>query len=168
MTTTFKTKRTASPKQIDLIVKLVDEIGQLDPNSPGLSREKVQAYTRGEASFVIDALIKAVKQLRKTTKAPASTLEEGLYRKGGTVYLVRRSRTSGHRYALELTKDTTQYLGASPLAGLAPEMKLSSAEAVEIAAAYGKSTGICCACGRPLRTAKSIEQGIGPVCRARM
>lgn len=39
MSTTHKPQPTASPKQIDLIVKLVDEIGQLDPKSPA-EREK--------------------------------------------------------------------------------------------------------------------------------
>lgn len=167
-TTAQNHTRTATPKQIDFILKIVDEIRQLDPAAPKLSPEIVRAYTTKEASTVIDALLKAVKHLRKTAKAPASTLEEGLYRKGHTVYLVRRSRTSGHRYALKLTKDTTEYLGTAPLSGLTPQMKLSSTEAVAIATAYGKSTGICCACGRTLRTPQSIEQGIGPVCRARM
>lgn len=157
----------ATAKQVDFMTKLADEISQLDPQGPGLPRETIEAYTRKEASMVIDALIKAVKELRKTTKPAPSTLEEGLYRKGDTVYLVRRSR-SGYPYALKLTKDSTEYVGASPLAGLTQDMKMSTAQAVEIAASYGKSTGICCMCGRQLRTAQSIEQGIGPVCRSRM
>lgn len=161
--------RPATPKQIDLILKIVDEIKERDPSAPDLPHETIRAYTTQEASGVIDALLKSLKYLRKTTKAPASTLEEGLYRStDGTVYQVRRSRTSGHLYALKVTEGATEYAGSAPLAGLASHMLLSSEEAVEIARAYGQSTGICYVCGRRLTTAQSIEQGIGPVCRSRM
>lgn len=168
MSTTFTRKhpaRTATPKQVDFLLKLAEEIGRLDPQSPGLSREEVEACTPKEASDTIDALLKAVKYLRENA---VSHLKEGLYRKDGTVYQVRRSRASGRLYALKIAEGSTEYVGFSPLAGLTEDMLLSSEEAVEIARAYGQSTGICYVCGRRLSTAQSIEQGIGPVCRSRM
>lgn len=35
-------------------------------------------------------------------------------------------------------------------------------------AAYGKLTGTCGICGRPLENAESVERGIGPICAGRM
>jgi len=35
-------------------------------------------------------------------------------------------------------------------------------------AAHGIRTGTCCACGRTLTNAESVELGIGPICRERI
>lgn len=157
--------RPATTKQIDFLISLVEEANRLDPSTPAMARAEVEEWTAEAASEAIDTLLRSLKYLRKNVVR----LDEGLYRnKDGTVYQVRRSRTSGHLYALKVTEGTTEYAGSAPLADLTLHMRLSSEEAVEIARAYGQSTGICYVCGRRLTTAQSIEQGIGPVCRSRM
>lgn len=50
-------------------------------------------------------------------------------------------------------------LGA--IKALTADMKMTMDEAK----AFGVQYGVCCACGRTLTNAKSVELGIGPVCR---
>jgi hypothetical protein len=46
---------------------------------------------------------------------------------------------------------------------LTPEMKMTLEEAKQ----FGIETGICCVCGAYLTDAKSVAEGIGPVCAKR-
>lgn len=44
------------------------------------------------------------------------------------------------------------------------ELRAIAADPKAAAVAYGKLTGTCSICGRPLENAESVERGIGPIC----
>ena len=64
--------------------------------------------------------------------------------------------------------DYTDFDGARETAELTALDALSAiaADPLKVAIEYGRQTGRCSCCGRTLTNAKSIELGIGPICRA--
>lgn len=79
------------------------------------------------------------------------------------VFLVQRSRTSGHLYALKVLDDgRTEYVPGA-IRRLDASRKLSLDEAK----AWGRRTGVCCQCRAKLTNPESVELGIGPVCRTK-
>lgn len=107
------------------------------------------------------------------------SLTPGVYRKGGAVYVVKPTRkdpvTGGtHLYAKQLQEigghrlrdedgETVQYemvYAPGMIRHLAEADRLPLEDAKALAIRYGR----CINCGRALKDAKSVEQGIGPVC----
>lgn len=66
-------------------------------------------------------------------------------------------------YAKLLDQNTWKFIYQSGLIYHLVE-RLSVAEAIE----FGKTYGHCCVCGRLLTNYKSIELGIGPICRGEL
>ncbi len=93
---------------------------------------------------------------------------EGIYKVGETIYKVQPSR-GGNLYAKELilTEEGKaadwEYVGRRPFRTFSAETRLTLEEAKE----FGKTHGICCACGALLTAEDSMEAGIGPVCAGR-
>lgn len=56
---------------------------------------------------------------------------------------------------------------AKSASGLIEAIAAAMASPVEQARAYGKRTGQCSCCGRPLTDPVSVERGIGPICESR-
>lgn len=118
------------------------------------------------ASRAIDALRLAP----KAAVAAANALPVGMYRDSeGTIYRVHESRESGRRYAkrmeYDLFADKPRFVydrGAIMNLTLSDRMTLSEAKA------WGVETGFCCVCGAFLTDAKSVAEGIGPVCAKRV
>jgi hypothetical protein len=102
-------------------------------------------------------------------RKPAADLEVGMYRKGGEIYRVHRSRESDRLYAKRLVLDllakreATFVYDRGAIMFLTPEDRMSLSEAK----AFGVETGICCVCGAFLTDPKSVAEGIGPVCAKR-
>lgn len=48
------------------------------------------------------------------------------------------------------------------------QLRAILANPLEAQIAYGKLTGVCGVCGRPLEDAESVAAGIGPICRSRL
>lgn len=98
---------------------------------------------------------------------PKAELSEGMYRKGGEVYRVKRSRQTGGLYAMRLIdngdRGEFEYeKGAIRL--LAAEDRMTLEQAQE----HGVQHGWCCVCGAHLTDPKSIARGIGPVCAGKV
>lgn len=53
------------------------------------------------------------------------------------------------------------------LTNVLASLQAFAADPAGVAAAYGKKTGVCCFCGRPLADARSTEVGYGKVCASR-
>ena len=115
---------------------------------------------------------RAIETLVMTPKVATTSkveLAEGVYRKDGVVFRVHRSRESGNLYAkrLELdllSNDKPRFVySKGAITALAPTHRMSR----EDAKAFGVETGICCVCGAFLTDAKSVAEGIGPVCAKR-
>jgi len=122
---------------------------------------------KSRASQGIDRLRIAPKSAPSTSKVV--NLEEGVYRRDGQIFRVQRSRESGNLYAKRLELDLMS--GDKPRFVYAKGAitALTSAHRMtrEDAKAFGVETGICCVCGAFLTDAKSVSEGIGPVCAKR-
>lgn len=79
------------------------------------------------------------------------------------IYRVQRSKSSGKLYALRVREDGGTEYAPGVVTRLDPARKLTLAEAQ----AWGQRTGTCCQCYAKLTNPKSIELGIGPVCRGK-
>lgn len=98
-------------------------------------------------------------------------VDEGFYRKDGTVYKVQWNQGETAKYAKQLVILHDQDDGGRRKGewDYAPgAMKLLSVEdqlTLDEAKEFGKLYGVCCICGRRLTNEASIEAGIGPICR---
>lgn len=179
--TSTRTARLASRRQIDYIASLVAERDTAAPNVPVFidkAREQVMARTLTSA-FASEVIELLQAQPRKASAPSRPQVEEGMYLLGDDIYKVQRAvHGSGHLYAkrLEMTdsgvldgerlypaKFTFNY-AAGAMRLLRPEHKMTLEQAKEFGALYGT----CCVCGRTLTNETSIEAGIGPVCAGRL
>lgn len=154
----------ASEKQIAFLAKLLAEREYPNPNLDITSLGKAQA------SLIIEDLLASPHKPKADAKV---TVEDGIYRRDGIAYrvyhtvhganqqVVSRINTDVDREARKTDKFT--YLGKAPLAFLRPEDKMIFEEACE----FGSTYGWCCSCGAILHNDKSVELGIGPICRAK-
>lgn len=152
---------------------------QIDYLRSLLASRKVDADYRADLeSRLADGILDkgrasdAISALRVAPKAAAPSkpnVEEGMYRKGGVIFRVHRSRESGNLYAkrLELdllSNDKPRFVYAKgAVMALSCDDKMSRDDAK----AFGVETGICCVCGAFLTDEKSVSEGIGPVCAKR-
>jgi hypothetical protein len=108
--------------------------------------------------------------------AEPEALKPGMYCLGEEIYKVQVSKTSGNPYAKRLERiggdrlsETDQVVNwdfvyaPGAVRALTPAMRMTLAEAQ----AFGIRFGICCVCGAFLSDAKSVANGIGPVCARR-
>jgi hypothetical protein len=126
--------------------------------------------SRSDASAAIDALLALRGQERIVIDAPVS---EGMYRHDGEVYKVQRSQ-AGRLYAKHLTPfgghrlvDATGDVVGFEFQyepGAIARLSASDLLTLDEAKQFGLRYGFCCVCGDRLSDAKSVAQGIGPVC----
>ena len=114
----------------------------------------------------------AISALRVAPKAAAPSkpnVEEGMYRKGGVIFRVHRSRESGNLYAKRLELDLMGSGKPSFVYAKGAIMSITTDDKMsrDDAKAFGVETGICCVCSAYLTDAKSVAEGIGPVCAKR-
>lgn len=158
-------------KQVAFYNRLAAERGvpPIDAFGPGV--------TRREASDAIDALMALPRADRPApVAAEDAAVEEGVYEKDGIVYVVKRARQSGNLYAKQIVEIGGERLteagtvinaefeyapGVIRTLSRDDKMDLDRAKALTI------RYGFCVACGRHLKAAQSVEQGIGPVCRGK-
>lgn len=95
----------------------------------------------------------------------AQPLEAGVYTApDGSVYRVYRGQKSGNLLAARVVGSAFVYVGQADRFVVAGSRKLS----IDEAAAWGRTTGTCIVCARPLDVPESVDRGIGPVCFSRM
>lgn len=162
---TTATFRPATEKQVAFIAKLAAERGAID-NAADLST--------AEASARITQLL-AMPRVAVATAANdvARVSEPGMYRNAaGALFKVQLS-DAGNLYAKALVPiggqrltDTDAVIGfeftyaPGAMRELTADMRLS----LDDAKAFGIRYGVCCVCGRTLKDAKSVANGIGPIC----
>lgn len=166
-----------SPRQTELINKLMAELRQLDEAAWQLGLDyMVKMEGRwtpgrdGNASRWIDRLIAKVGELRTARKisAPAAELADGTYILDGEIFKVRHAvHGSGRQYASLLVPPaaegadaTWEYKGQAPLRQLTAEHLLTP----ELAKKYGALYGVCVRCGRVLTREDSIDRMMGSTC----
>jgi hypothetical protein len=143
----------ATAKQLRYLAALVEDRVWPDPQIPDPLSEEA-------ATTLIDHALK----LPLVERDPVPV---GLYLYHGVVYRVRQSKTSGHRYAEELTFEGTALpMGRWKLArGRANRVsvRLTLNEAIQ----RGRDTGVCHVCGNRLSKAECVAAGIHDRCAKR-
>jgi len=180
-------------KQLSFLTRLLDEATELLDARDKITgcewpearqaveslRLRADTMTKVEASRAIDMAMDNNRKLRAELKeigvepAPqrpsaephAYVSEPGMYRVDGRIFKVLPSRSSDRHYAKELLGESdTGYrfeYASGAMRLIRAEHKMTEDEARE----FGRVTGHCCNCAKLLTDPKSIEDGIGPVCK---
>ena len=157
-TTTAKTVKPASQKQLDLITKLMGE-KFFDDQAQARFNAEFSDY-KGNVKVASSFITFMFKLPRKETVENRFNPEPGMYRMDDDLYRVKVSRT-GNWYAEVAVKPESgsklkwDYLGK--------RVNLSTAQALDDAEA-GRFVGYCVRCNAELTDPDSIARGIGPVC----
>lgn len=160
----------ATERQIAFIQKLMGERGLDGSNFP----IDFDTLTKQQASQCISTLLGTPKvDLMADQPSQPHELEPGVYENEDGVFVVKWNREHTRQYAKRmveiggsrLTEDGAHVqiefdYAAGAVYRLKPEHKMPKDRAIELTLLYGK----CINCGRKLKAAKSVEQGIGPVC----
>lgn len=124
--------------------------------------------TSQQASEFINRLLASPRRTTTATATrPALTeLRVGMYRtQDGEIYRIHESRETGRLYAKHLNLIEMKFEYASgAIYRLTPADRMT----LDQAKAFGVETGICCVCGAFLTDARSVANGIGPVCERRV
>jgi len=148
------------------------------------STDKLDRMDRREISKAIDSMkgivdrMRIAERERQIAEAPAAatpalSLEKGMYKIGETIYQVKPNREGTRIYAKKMIviggerltetgaveKIEFEYAPGA-IYNILPEHRMGLDEGKALILRYGK----CICCGRQLKAAKSVEQGIGPVC----
>lgn len=169
-----------SDKQRAFVLTLLDDRAVPDEFGTRVF-DALDTMTKGQASRVIDdckrfpfkkqaqAQAQATQQNREVT-----VTEPGVYETpAGKIYVVKPNKQKTRLYAKQLVEIDAERAteagervqiefeyAAGAIFELAPGMKMPLERAKELTIRYGR----CIVCGRGLKAAKSVEQGIGPVC----
>lgn len=178
-----------SKKQIDWVLKLAGERRDDKIGSDGEERiENVAARiengaTKQQVSVWISHLLRMPVDTREVqlptprqsgTKEVDPDLTPGVYDVNGHVYVVKPNKEKTRLYAKRLVEIASDRLNANgdmvqiefvyeagAIFDIKPKHKMSYDDAKILTIRYGR----CIVCGRVLSAGKSVEQGIGPVCR---
>lgn len=181
-----QTRNPATDKQIAFLSKLASE-------RPAWAAEASVAYLLGvgnlstrEASAMIDSALKVRKEVvvaveTRTTPVGAlalSSVEVGSYwTEAEGIARVRQSKSSDRLYAEVLrlipAVEGDEWNDATPERAKFDYARgaiyhLARRMTVEEARAFGARHSICCVCGRNLKANKSVDEGIGPVCKSKI
>lgn len=161
-----------SPRQLDLMNKLMNEIAQLDSTAGRMAYSYMEKMAgrwtpgrEGNASRWIDRLIAKVTELRQAR--PTAEIEDGMYQLDGTIYKVQHAvHGSGRQYAKRLVPPAFEGERASfeYAAGVVRQLRPEHALTVEQAKQWGALYGTCAYCGKVLTDERSIEAGYGETC----
>ena len=115
-----------------------------------------------DANDLLDALIDGANDLSDeyANRAPVSP---GAFKRDGVFYRVQMNKSTGRPYAKVLRNGAFEYV-AGAVHNVREIDRLTMVEALAISAQIGE----CVICGRTLTASKSVEAGIGPVCRKRV
>lgn len=164
----------ATESQIRFLISLaqeIAEIAELEGNEIIDYSEKFAAFSKREASAMIEELKATVTKLRQAkwaqeraereaARKASVKVEAGIYLLNGVVHKVQKAvHGSGNLYA-KVLQDGAFVYAPGAIRSLLPEHKMTLEQAKE----YGHLYGVCCNCGATLTDEKSIEAGIGPVC----
>lgn len=180
------TRNGATAKQVYFYLKLAGERGfdADDRLADGLIEKIVaklieQPPTRRDISRWIDELLRSPKRVitptvstQRSTEVDAE-LTPGVYEVDNVVYVVKFNQSKTRLYAKRLVEINADRLTESDdvvqidfeydrgaIWTVKPEHRMPLERAEKLAVRYGR----CLNCGRHLKAAKSVRQGIGPVC----
>lgn len=165
--------RAPTPKARDWLLRLVAERRFEQLGTCGEERlENVGAMLEDRR---LDArrVSELIDQLRVAPFDDDDVVGPGVYRRNGTIYVVRRNRTNERLHARRLVEiggrrlteaDTVVQIefeyDRDALRELEPADQMTLEEARPFIIRYGR----CIFCNTPLKDATSVERGVGPVC----
>jgi hypothetical protein len=167
-----RTSQAASEKQVAFLKDLLE--GRDHGFDEGTMRLQLEITTqsRKDTSRLIERLLEMPRK-PKTSTNPAGELLDGIYRKDGVLYRVYHTVHGANQQVASVinldvdkdasAKDKFTYVGKAIVRTFTADDMLPFDEAVKIASAYEW----CIACGTILHNDKSVELGIGPVCRGK-
>lgn len=165
-----------SPRQLDLMNKLMNEIAQLDSTAGRAAYSYMEKMTghwtpgrEGNASRWIDRLIAKVTELRKAR--PAVGIEDGMYLLDGEIYKVQHAvHGSGNQYAKRFVPPVTEgERGTFDYApGMVRQLRPEHRMTIDQAREYGALYGTCIRCGKVLTKEVSIERAMGDICAGKI
>lgn len=172
----------ATDKQVSFLRKLANERGI----QSHVDAEIKAGLTKQNASRWISTLMTqpVTKSITPSPRATAQSgfgapkevhpdLTPGVYDVDGHVYTVKFNREGTRLYANHIVEspdrlnandelvDIDFVYSPGAIFNIKPEHRMSFEDAKVLTIRYGR----CIACGRRLKAGKSVEQGIGPVCR---
>lgn len=165
-------------KQHSFITKLLAEKAPNLDTAPGDVYERYMDFLEGskfiaksEASRLIDWLIK---QPKKQANSSGQTVEPGVYVLGDWIVKLQMNKAGTNAYTSRWVETKSEYLNENDehvkgkweydpqLKGmLRPEHRMTMEQAKAFILKYGQ----CAKCAHKLKAAKSVEEGIGPVCK---
>lgn len=107
---------------------------------------------------------------RQQQERPAvEPITHGMYRKDDVIYKVQKAvHGSGKLYAKVLVVDGPGQGHFEYAPGAVTTLRIEHRMSPEEAAEFGRLYGICIVCGATLTDERSIEAGIGPICRGKV
>ena len=159
------TSRPASPRQVDLLTRLVSE-RVVDPAlaadlDAARTAYRTGAFTTTQASSLIERLFAA---RRKDADTPAANAEPGFYMRGDLAIKVQANKAKTGTYALTWTGHSWEYAPGvgRTLAGLTP---MTAQQAAALGLASGRCINCCRTLGGESTSAKvSAVIGYGETC----
>lgn len=154
----------ASPKQVAFIERLAVERG-VEVDMEAITDSRM-------ASSTIEGLLLLPR--KAAAGATAEALTPGMYKSGEDIFKVQKTRDGERLYAKRLVQiggrrlvDATEEVVDFEFEyapGAMRSLTLADRLPVEEAKALGLRYGRCIVCGRHLKDAYSVQNGIGPVC----
>lgn len=139
----------------------------------GLTAEQIDELSRGR-TVDVNHIIKAFE-----IAASKGGVRQPQVRVNGFTfkYATGKSATPGAIFVIEADAGFQEYLGKiyqgkfMPVRACTPEQEkrilAAAANPLEAIIAFGRQTGQCSICSRPLTDPSSVQAGVGPICRAK-
>lgn len=171
---------TASPKQVELILSLLDERDLAAETRPKFKARLAELNTSADAVLDLDrkaasnliTYLFGLPQAFGTTHEPAAFAEvpAGHYalQQDDTVVFVRVDRPMEGKWAGKVfvsLQHGDDYTNMSRAAGFTMLGRIVTQGILECSTRYGRELGKCGVCHRTLTNAESRAAGIGPICR---
>lgn len=168
--------RTATARQLSLIATLSAEIN-FDA-APDATTDMSMATASSVITYLLDTKRKAAAVANAAAhvaaiaqeKAAALKAKLGHYLIDGNVIRVQLNKERNRVYAVRMVVNEATKKGSWVYQGSGIMARLAGLEPMTVAqaAALGHHYGVCMICGAELTNAKSVEQGIGPVCAKKL
>lgn len=165
-----------SDKQLSFIRRLLAD-RMVDEHTRVEANEVLDgSMDRRQASGIIERLLNAPRAEAQPQRQAENVrvTEPGVYRLDGEVFIVKPNREKTKLYAKRMVEtggtrvtETGEHVNVEfeyapgAVYRLSPADRMPLEDAKALTARYGR----CIVCGRHLKDAKSVEAGIGPVCR---
>lgn len=162
MGTATATAKPASAKQVGFINSLVEQRELSEDVWAAVVEVQSGEMTTRQASALIDVLMAQPYKGRPAVEEEAD--EPGIYEIDGVVFQVKWNRAKTNLYVMKLVDGVYEYAGAVYKNKITKSSRITVERAIELSGLIGQ----CIRCSRTLTREKSVRQGMGDWCLARI